>query len=63
MPAAYSKELLVNVFLHRYRSLPKDQVDSLRVLANRFYDDAGRDKFRIYACVTPEAIKEYKSSL
>ena len=62
MAAAYSKELLVNVFLHRYRSLGEDKVAGLRDLAERFYDSAGRDKFRVYACVTPEAIREYKSA-
>lgn len=60
MAAAYTKELLVNVFLHRFRNLSKDKVDGLAKLANDFYDTAGRDKFRVYACVTPEAIREYK---
>lgn len=60
MAAAYTKEFLINVFLHRYRSLGKDEIDSLRKLATDFFDSAGRDKFRVYACVTPEAVREYK---
>lgn len=60
MPVAYSKELLVNVFVHRFRNLAKDRIDSMRSMADAFYDDVGRDKFRVYASVTPEAIREYK---
>ena len=63
MPAAYTKEFLIDVFLHRYRSLSEDKVAELRVLAERCYMESGRDKFRTYACVTPEAVREYKSSL
>lgn len=61
MALAYTKEFLVNVFLHRYRNLSQDKIDGLRILAERFYDDAGRDKFRVYACVTPEAVREFKA--
>ncbi len=60
MAAAYTKELLVNVYLYRFRSLDKDKVDRLRILAERHFDDAGRDQFRVSANVTPEAIREYK---
>lgn len=61
MAVAYTQEFLVNVFLHRYRSLDQSKVDSLRNLANKFYLESGRDKFRMYACVTPEAVREYKA--
>ena len=60
MAAAYTQEFLVNVFLHRYRNLSKDKVDHLRDIANKFYLESGRDKFRVFACVTPEAVREYK---
>lgn len=60
MAAAYTKELLVNVFLHRFRNLDEGKVCDLRTMADSFFDSAGRDKFRVYACVTPEAIREYK---
>jgi len=62
MAAAYSKELLVNTYLHKYRSLPPRTVEKLSLLANKLYDEVGRDKFRVYASVTPEAIREYKSA-
>jgi hypothetical protein len=63
MAAAYTKEFLVNAFLHRYRSLPESTVYKLRHMAEKTYDEVGRDKFRVYASVTPEEIREYKSAL
>jgi hypothetical protein len=62
MALAYTKDFLINVFLHRYRCLSQDKVDGLRTIASSFYDTAGRDKFRMYACVTPEAVREYKAA-
>lgn len=59
---AYTQEFLVNAFLYRYRSLGEDKVNELRVLANRSYLESGRDKFRLLACLTPKALKEYKES-
>jgi len=61
MAVAYTKEFLINVFLYRFRSLDEAKVSGLRDIAERFYDTAGRDKFRVYASVTPEAVREYKS--
>jgi hypothetical protein len=58
---AYTQEFLVNVFLHRYRSLSQDKIDNLRNLANKCFLESGRDKFRVYACVTPEAVRNYVS--
>ena len=63
MAAAYSKELLVNSHLHRYRSLPIDTQARLKILADDLFEKVGRDAFRVYGCVTPEAVREYKNSL
>lgn len=63
MAAAYTKEFLVNAFVHRYRSLDQDKVVSLRNMANSFYDDVGRDKFRIYCSLDAQAIREYRACL
>jgi len=60
---AYDKELLVGAYLHRFRTLDPNKVDVLERNANKFYDEAGRDKFRVYAEVTPELIREYKACL
>lgn len=61
MAAAYTQELLVNAFLYRFRILSQDKIDCLRVLADRSFMERGRDQFRLYACVTPEVIREYKA--
>ncbi len=60
--AGYSKELIVNTYLHRFVAGGMDinVVEKLEALANTHYDKVGRDKFREHASVTPEAIREYK---
>jgi hypothetical protein len=63
MAVAYNKELLVSAYLHRFRKLSVDVTQNLEVLANKLYDEVGRDKFRVFASVTPEAIREYKTSI
>jgi len=60
MAAGYSKDFLVSAFLSRYYSLPSDKFESLEKMAESFYDEAGRDKFRTYCCLDAEAIKKYK---
>lgn len=61
----YSKELLVNVFVDRFiqANCTVEQVEEMERIANRFYDEVGRDKFRTYAQVTPEAIRNYNANL
>jgi hypothetical protein len=57
--AGYTKEFLVSVFLERYISLPTPEFESLENMANKFYDEKGKDHFRIYANVTASAIRAY----
>lgn len=61
----YSKELLVNVFVDRFirGNCTVEQVEEMERIANRFYDEVGRDKFRVYAQVTPEAIRNYNANV
>lgn len=64
--AGYSKEFLIDAFLSRYVVCPLISIDKLVVLerqANELYDRVGRDKFRAYASLDAEAIKEYKATL
>lgn len=60
--AGYSKQLIVDVFLHRFKvgKLPVSQLIDLENMANAYYDKVGKDTFRKYASVTPDAIKEYQ---
>lgn len=59
----YSKELIINAFLHRFREagcFSDDQINSLKKLGEDFYDKVGKETFRKYASVTPQAVSEYK---
>ena len=58
--AAYTKEFLVGAFLSRFYSLPTEKFESLEQMAEKFYLDVGRDKFRTYCSLDAEAIKKYK---
>lgn len=59
--AGYSKEMLVDAFVSRYKSLGPEQEDFLRNLANATYDKVGRDEFRKCASLDAEAIRVYKA--
>ena len=59
--AGYSKEFLISAFLSRfeYYRVPTDNV---RKLAEKHYDEVGKDKFRISTALDAAAIKEYKAT-
>ena len=64
--AGYTKEFLVDCFMSRYIHCSKIGIDALvelEEMANRFYDEVGRDKFRVYCSLDADAIKTYKASL
>jgi hypothetical protein len=61
--AGYSKEFLVSAFLDRYVSLDTEKFTALEEMADKFYDDVGRDKFRVYCSLDADAIKKYKENL
>ncbi len=60
--AGYSKELLVDVYMFRFlkSDIDIDALVQLEENASKFYDRVGRDVFRVWASVTPEAIREYR---
>lgn len=60
--AGYTKEFLVSAFLDRYVSLPTDKFEALEKMADTFYDEVGRDKFRVYCSLDAAAIKQYKEN-
>jgi hypothetical protein len=55
--AGYTKDFLVSAFLSRYVSLDDDKFSALETMANTFYDEVGRDKFRIYCSLDAAALK------
>jgi hypothetical protein len=60
MAAGYSREFLISAFLSRYYSLPTEEFEAQERLAEKFYDEVGRDKFRVYCSLDAAAIKKYK---
>lgn len=62
MATGYTKDFLVSAFLSRYYTLPSEKFDSLEKMANSFYDEVGKDKFRVYCSLDANAIKEYREN-
>lgn len=60
--AGYSKEFLLDAYVSRYASLGEEAVASLYCLGSDFYDNVGRDRFRVAASLDAAAIKEFKNS-
>ena len=64
--AGYTKEFLVDAFLDRFVTcslVSVDQMESMETMANRFYDEVGRDKFRVYASLDADTLKIYKTKI
>lgn len=61
----YSKEFLICAFLHRYADIllewTEERMDKFVEMTNRFYDEVGKDKFRVYASLNADAIKQYNA--
>ena len=58
--AGYSREFLIDAFVHRYTSLEQHILVNLRALAEQCYDNVGKDEFRKYASLDADAIRKYK---
>jgi len=64
--AGYTKEFLIDAFMSRYIKCTLISVESLEQMekmAIDLYDRVGRDKFRAYASLDADAIKQYKATL
>jgi hypothetical protein len=65
MAAGYSKQFLVDAYMSRFIGCGTIAIEKLVALeeqADKFYDEVGRDKFRVYASLDAEAIRNYKNS-
>ena len=58
MAKAYTKDDIVGAFLMRFIKVGLD-ITNLEIMANSFYDEVGKDKFRSYGSVTADTMKEY----
>jgi hypothetical protein len=64
--AGYTKEFLIDAFMSRFLAcsiITIEQLVELESMANRFYDEVGRDKFRVYCSLDADAIKTYKTTI
>jgi hypothetical protein len=62
--AGYSKQFLIDAFMSRYIEcslISIEQLEAMESMADKFYDEVGRDKFRLYASLDAEAIRVYKN--
>lgn len=62
--AGYTKDFLIDAFMSRFLKcelISIEELCALEEIAIKFYDSAGRDKFRIYASLDAEAIRDYKN--
>lgn len=60
MAVAYTKEFLVNAYLSRYTKVVGVRLPALRTLAENYYDQVGKDKFRVSASLDADAIKKFR---
>jgi len=60
--AGYSKQFLIDAFVSRYlQACSVETLENMEKMAVDLYDRVGRDKFREYASLSAEAIREYKN--
>lgn len=59
--AGYTREFLIDAFVSRYECLGPEAAANQRKLAEHTYDEHGKDKFRVYASLDAEAIRNYKA--
>ena len=62
--AGYTKEFLVDAFVTRYLPVfdkkPKEVFDAYFKMVSDFYDEVGRDKFRVWCSLDADALKKFK---
>ena len=61
--AGYTREFLLECYASRFEPLGLEAMEDMYQLAKPFYDKVGRDKFRVYASLDAERIREYKNKL
>ena len=64
--AGYTREFLIDAYVWRFTKIPSisiEQLLNLEQIANKTYDTYGKDKFRDYASLDAEYIRNYKASL
>ena len=58
---AYTKEFLVDALVSRYAPvLESAKLKSYRAMAEKQYDEVGKDKFRVYASLDADALRKFR---
>lgn len=60
MAAGYTRDFLIDAFLSRYYSLDTEKFAEQEIMATKFYDQVGKEKFRYYCSLDAAALKKYK---
>lgn len=58
----YDKDFLVRAFMWRYKSLGDEEFIKLLNMTESFYDEVGKDQFRVSCSLDANALKEFKES-
>ena len=62
--AGYTKEFLIDAFMSRYVQVfdkkPAQAFDDYFKMITNYYDEVGKDKFRVYASLDADALKKFK---
>ena len=58
MARGYTREDLIGAFLMRFIKGGVD-ITKLEIMANNFYDEVGRDKYRLYTNTDATTMREY----
>lgn len=64
--AGYSKQFLIDAYMSRFLEcslITIEQLCRLEELAEKCFNEVGKDKFRDYASLDAEAIRLYKNEL
>lgn len=60
MAVGYTKDFLLDAFLSRHYGASEEEFARLEIMANKFYDQVGKDKFRVYCSLDAEALRKFK---
>jgi hypothetical protein len=64
--AGYTREFLIDAYLWRFTKIPSITIEKLlglEEIANKTYDTYGKDKFRDYASLDAEYLRNYRADI
>lgn len=61
--AGYTREFLIDAYLWRFSTVDIETLLKLEEVANKTYDTYGKEKFRSYASLDAEYLRNYKANI